>query len=171
MFPRCHSWGLPNPTGGSSHHMPCGAVGSRDQRSAVYFLGRTGDAVDPKHIESRVVDFAYKLLEEAHGDPVRALGLLVLVLDGLEEYDAQQYTQLVSDIRIVLMPDFRRRAPVVQHLAGEMSWEGHQHCLRCGMALVKGRLTDREGFPAGHVYQVGVHLSLESPDDYELCGS
>ena len=36
--------------------------------------------MDPQEIQEKVEGFAQKLLAEAHGDPVRALGLLVLVL-------------------------------------------------------------------------------------------
>ncbi len=128
--------------------------------------------MEPHEIQAKVVDFANKLLEEAHGDPLRALGLLVLVLDGLEEYDPEQYAQLVSEIRRVLMPDSESpsRARAIQHLAGEISWEGYQHCVRCGMALAKGKNVNRPGFPSGYVYQVGSRLCLGSPVDYEPCG-
>ncbi len=127
--------------------------------------------MDPLEIQAKVVSFAQRLLEEAHGDPVRALGLLVLVLEGLEAQDPEQYAQLVSEIRRVLFPetDDAPRPRAVQHLAGEMSWEGYQHCVRCGVVLVRGGNTEAAALPSGYVYQAGGRLDVRSPEDFDPC--
>jgi hypothetical protein len=128
--------------------------------------------VDPQEIQARVAGFAQKLLGEAHGDPVRALGLLVLVLDGVEVQDPEQYAQLLSEVRRALFPETEFPEPVrpLQHLAGEVSWEGYQHCLRCGMVLVKGQDPALTGFPSGFVYQIEGQFQLGCPDEFEPCG-
>lgn len=127
--------------------------------------------MDPQDIQAKVVGFAHRLLEEAQGDPLRALGLLVLVLEGLQGQDSQQYAQLVTEVRRVLLPESQEAEPeqAVQHLAGEMSWEGDQHCLRCGLVIVKQTSTGKRGFPVGYVYQVGGRFRLESPGGHAPC--
>lgn len=126
--------------------------------------------MDPQDIQAKVVGFAHRLLEEAQGDPLRALGLLVLVLEGLQEQDTEQYAHLVTEVRRVLLPEDEQPEPElgVQHLAGEMSWEGYQHCIRCGLVIVKQGAKTR-GFPVGYVYQVGGRFRLESPGAHAPC--
>lgn len=127
--------------------------------------------MDQEDIQAKVVGFAHRLLEEAQGDPLRALGLLVLVLEGLQEQDTEQYAHLVSEVRRVLLPEGEPDEPeqAVQHLAGEMSWEGYQHCIRCGLTIVKKTGAGNRGFPAGFVYQVGGRFRLESPGEHAPC--
>ena len=128
--------------------------------------------MDPQDIQAKVVGFAHRLLEEAQGDPLRALGLLVLVLEGLQEQDTEQYAHLVTEVRRVLLPEGREQAEserAVQHLAGEMSWEGYQHCIRCGLVIVKQTSTHNQGFPVGYVYQVRGRFRLESPGNHAPC--
>lgn len=127
--------------------------------------------MDPQDIQAKVAGFAHRLLEEAQGDPLRALGLLVLVLEGLQEQDTQQYAHLVTEVRRVLLPEGEQPEPAqaVQHLAGEMSWEGYQHCIRCGLVIVKRASTGKPGFPVGYVYQVGGRFRLQSPGDHAPC--
>ena len=117
--------------------------------------------MDPQDIQAKVVGFAHRLLEEAQGDPLRALGLLVLVLEGLQEQDTEQYAHLGDE---QAEPE-----QAVQHLAGEMSWEGYQHCIRCGLVIVKQASTTSRGFPVGYVYQVGGRFRLESPGGHAPC--
>ena len=127
--------------------------------------------MDPQDIQAKVVGFAHRLLEEAQGDPLRALGLLVLVLEGLQDQDTEQYAHLVTEVRRVLLPEGEQDDPelAVQHLAGEMSWEGYQHCIRCGLVIVKQGTTGKRGFPVGYVYQVGGRFRLDSPGDHAPC--
>ena len=127
--------------------------------------------MDPQEIQAKVVGFAHRLLEEAQGDPLRALGLLVLVLEGLQEQDSEQYAHLVSEVRRVLLPESEDAEPerAVQHLAGEMSFEGYQHCIRCGLVLVKKATGNSAGFPSGYVYQVGGRFRLNAPDEHDPC--
>ena len=130
------------------------------------------ERVDPREIEAKLFGFANKLLEEAQGDPVRALGLLVLVLEGLEHEEVGPYGQLLSEVRRVLIPqpELPAGTRAVQHLAGEMSWEGYQHCMRCGAVLVKSKDVHTDGFPSGYVYEIGGRLYVGSPEDYDACG-
>ncbi len=127
--------------------------------------------MDPQDIQARVEGFAQKLLEEAHGDPVRALGLLVLVLEGSETPGSEQHLELLNKIRKILLPESDRPTVIraVQHLAGDMSWEGYQHCVRCGLVLARGKEPDRHGFPSGYVYQVGSKFELDIPGDFGSC--
>ena len=67
---------------------------------------------------------------------------------------------------MVAQPD--QRDPV-QHLAGEMSFEGYQHCIRCGLVLVKKAGSCVQGFPSGYVYQVGGRFRLHAPDEHDPC--
>ena len=127
--------------------------------------------MDPQEIQEKVEGFAQKLLAEAHGDPVRALGLLVLVLDGWEEQDSEQVTQILAKIRTILFPDsvLRYRGKGIQHIAGPQSWEGYQHCLRCGVVLAKGHIDVLEGLFSGHVYQVGDQYQVDPPEEFDSC--
>lgn len=126
--------------------------------------------MDPKHIQSKVQAFAQRLLEEAQGDPVRALGLLVLVLDGSELTNADHANRLVSEVRKVLMPEqCETPTRVIQHLAGEVSWEGVQHCLKCAAVLCRTSGKQAGGFTPGYVYQIGNRFSAEDHDDFEPC--
>ena len=61
--------------------------------------------MDPRNIQSKVTVFAQQLLHEANGDSVRALGLLVLALDGGEILSPEHAWRLIVDVRRVLMPD------------------------------------------------------------------
>ena len=61
--------------------------------------------MDPKVVQGKVHAFAQRLLQEADGDPVRALGLLVLVLDGAEVQSAEDAQRLVAEVRQVLVPE------------------------------------------------------------------
>ena len=86
--------------------------------------------MDPKGIQDKVQAFTQRLLDEANGDPVRALGLLVIVLDGADPESADHIWQLVTEIRKVLLPgNVGEIGKPVQHFAGDVSWEGIQHCL------------------------------------------
>lgn len=126
--------------------------------------------MDPKRIQGKVQAFAQRLLEEAQGDPVRALGLLVLVLDGSELANADHANRLVSEVRKVLMPELCE-TPIraIQHLAGEVSWEGIQHCLKCAAVLSRSSGKQAGGFAPGYVYQKGSRFSAEDHEDYESC--
>lgn len=128
--------------------------------------------MDSQRLQTKVQAFAHRLLEEANGDPVRALGLLVLVLEDSELESADHAHRLVAEVRKVLLPqDFADVGQPVQHLAGDPSWEGVQHCLRCGKVLCKSA-TDQEGgttYPSGYVYEVGPRFTTEDCDDFEVC--
>ncbi|MCS6293155.1 MAG: hypothetical protein H8J66_08775 [Nitrospira sp.] len=128
--------------------------------------------MDSQRLQTKVQAFAHRLLEEANGDPVRALGLLVLVLEDSELESADHAHRLVAEVRKVLLPqDFAEVGQPVQHLAGDPSWEGVQHCLRCGKVLCK-RTADQEAgttYPSGYVYEVGSRFTTEDCDDFEPC--
>jgi hypothetical protein len=121
-------------------------------------------------LQDKVQAFAKRLLQEAQGDPVRALGLLVLVLDGADIESAEHVQRLVAEVRHVLIPsdpvDMERP---VQHLAGEVSWEGVQHCLRCAMVLARNDHGQEASFEAGHVYKIGLRFTSEKFDEFDVC--
>lgn len=121
-------------------------------------------------LQRKVQAFAQRLLDEANGDPVRALGLLVLVLDDPELESADHVYRLVAEVRKVLMPESAiERGRPVQHLAGDASWEGVQHCLRCGKVLAgQGRDAGRS-LPSGYVYEAGARVTAHDRDDFEPC--
>ena len=146
-------------------------VPDKRENSAILFLKEGNSSMDPQEIQSKVECFAQKLLDEAQGDPVRALGLLVLVLEGWEGRDGEQYSKLLRRIRKILIPeaDEPTSVPSIQHIAGEMSWEGYQHCVRCGKVLKKRKESADPGFPSGHVYQVGDIIALEAPGEFDSC--
>jgi len=129
--------------------------------------------MDSQRLQTKVQAFAHRLLEEANGDPVRALGLLVLVLEDSELEAADHAHRLVAEVRKVLLPqDFAEVGQPVQHLAGHPSWEGVQHCLRCGKVLSKSAAGHEDGttYPSGYVYEVGSRFTTEEDcDDFEPC--
>lgn len=126
--------------------------------------------MDPKLLQGKVQAFAQRLLQEADGDPVRALGLLVLVLEEADFESADHAQRLVARVRNVLIPD----SPVevgrpVQHLAGEVSWEGVQHCLRCAKILARHCHERGASFAAGYVYEVGPRITSEECVEFDIC--
>jgi hypothetical protein len=127
--------------------------------------------MDSPELHHRVEAFAQKLLNEAQGDPVRALGLLIVVLDGSAVSDPEQVTRLLWEVRNVLLPkkEDQSAAIIVQHLAGEMSWEGIQHCLRCGKVLRRSADSATVGFPSGYVYQINEAFTQDHCEVYEVC--
>lgn len=126
--------------------------------------------MDPKLVQGKVHAFAQRLLQEADGDPVRALGLLVLVLDGAEVQSAEDAQRLVAEVRQVLMPErVEDVGKPVQHLAGEVSWEGIQHCLRCAKVLARNCHDRGTPFVIGYVYEIGPRLISDECDEYESC--
>lgn len=126
--------------------------------------------MDSQRLQTKVQAFASRLLEEANGDPVRALGLLVLVLEDSELESADHAHRLVAEVRKVLLPqNFAEAGQPIQHLAGHPSWEGVQHCLRCGKVLNKKVQEDGVPFGSGYVYEVGSRFTVEDCDDFEAC--
>ncbi|MEX5213892.1 MAG: hypothetical protein NW703_06975 [Nitrospiraceae bacterium] len=133
--------------------------------------------MDQQDIQTKVQAFAQRLLVEAKGDAIRALGLLVLVLDGVDTQDVNMVNRLISEVRRILMPS--SSSPIVlqpsgdelpiQHLAGDLSWEGIQHCIRCGKVLVRDGQRRASGLPPGYVYQVGTHYRVEDFVDFRSC--
>lgn len=133
-------------------------------------------SMDQQDIQTKVQGFARRLLIEAKGDPIRALGLLVLVLDGIESQDVNLVKRLISEVRRILMP---ASTPIdvqpceddlpIQHLAGDLSWEGIQHCIRCGKVLVRDGQNKAGGLPSGYVYQVGTHYRVEEFSEFRSC--
>ncbi|MFO0775389.1 MAG: hypothetical protein U0172_12065 [Nitrospiraceae bacterium] len=147
--------------------------------------------MDRQDIQTRVHAFANRLLTEAKGDPIRALGLLVLVLEGVKNEDIALVRKLMTEVRRILVPtpapfsiDPEFGAPAeptaeqepeptpIQHLAGEMSFEGVQHCIRCGKVLARAGTEprpDSDGFASGYVYQVGSKFLTGEYEDFEHC--
>ncbi|MFO0707121.1 MAG: hypothetical protein U0412_09730 [Nitrospira sp.] len=126
--------------------------------------------MDPQQLHTKVHAFAQRLLEEANGDPVRALGLLVLVLEDSELESGDHAHRLVAEVRKALLPqNFAEVEPPIQHLAGHPSWEGVQHCLRCAKVLSKSGQERELGFPSGYVYEVGGRLTADDCDEFEPC--
>ncbi len=126
--------------------------------------------MDPRIIQDKVAAFTQQLLHEANGDPIRALGLLVLVLDGAELPSSDHAWRLMLEVRQVLMPDSIGEPPApTQHLVGEVSWEGVQHCLRCGKVLARDCHERGKAFLSGHVFEIGPRLTSEPCDDYRVC--
>ncbi len=122
------------------------------------------------NLQKKVTALAQQLLDEAHSDPVRALGLLVLALDGGELQSPDHAWPLIIEVRRVLMPDnFEESTKPVQHLVGEISWEGGLHCLRCGKALVRNRQKEWEPLLPGYVFEIGGRLTSEPFDEYQIC--
>jgi len=126
--------------------------------------------VDPELLQGKVQAFAQRLLHEANGDPVRALGLLVLVLDGTDLESTDQAQRLVAEIRKVLMPEtLDEVGRPVQHLAGAVSWEGVQHCIRCAKILARHCHERGTAFAMGYVYEIGPRLTSEECEDFGTC--
>ena len=126
--------------------------------------------MDSQRLQTKVQAFANRLLEEANGDPVRALGLLVLVLEDSELESADHAHRLVAEVRKALLPqNFSEAGQPIQHLAGHPSWEGVQHCLRCGKVLNKKAQDDGAEFESGYVYELGSRFTGEDCDDFEAC--
>lgn len=140
-------------------------MGRNLKSSAIFDL-----SMDPKLIQGRVQAFAQRLLQEADGDPLRALGLLVLALDGAEVEWAQHARRLIAEVRHVLMPDDDHDSGrAIQHLAGEVSWEGVQHCLRCAKILSRNCKGQVPSFAPGYVYEVGPRFTSGEVDDFDVC--
>ncbi len=125
--------------------------------------------MDPQHLQDKVNAFAQRLLDEANGDPVRALGLLVLVLDGSDVTSGEHVQRLVLEVRKVLIPEEFAAERPIQHLAGEVSWEGVQHCLRCAKVLARGNREGVPSFRAGYVYEIGSRLTPDHGGDFQSC--
>lgn len=126
--------------------------------------------MDSQRLQTKVQAFANRLLEEANGDPVRALGLLVLVLEDSELESADHAHRLVAEVRKALLPhSFSEAGQPIQHLAGHPSWEGVQHCLRCGKVLSKKPQEDGTAFESGYVYEIGSRFTTDECDDFEAC--
>ena len=101
---------------------------------------------------------------------MRALGLLVLVLEDSELESADHAHRLVAEVRKALLPqNFSEAGQPIQHLAGHPSWEGVQHCLRCGKVLGKKAHEDGPAFESGYVYEVGSRFTVEEYDDFDAC--
>jgi len=126
--------------------------------------------MDPKLLQGKVQAFAQRLLQEADGDPLRALGLLVVALDGAEVESAEDARRLMAEVRHVLIPEIDGDVGrPIQHLAGEVSWEGGQHCLRCAKILARNCHERGSSFAPGYVYEVGPRFTSEDIDDFDLC--
>lgn len=129
--------------------------------------------MDSKNIQNTVAVFAQQLLHASNGDSLRAVGLLVLTLDRGEIFSPEEHAwRLIVDVRRVLMPDsIEDVSKPIQHLVGEASWEGMQHCLRCGKALtVTGNGHERgESLLSGYVFEIGPQLTSDPCDDYRAC--
>jgi hypothetical protein len=129
----------------------------------------TGTIMDPQQLQGKVQAFAQRLLDEANGDPVRALGLLVLVLDGSEVTSGEHVQRLVLEVRKVLIPDTVDAERPIQHLAGDVSWEGVQHCLRCAKVLARHHHDGTRSFKAGYVYEIGSRVTSDHDGDFQPC--
>jgi hypothetical protein len=126
--------------------------------------------MDPKLLQGKVQAFAQRLLDEANGDPVRALGLLVLVLDGADLDSAGHAQRLVVEVRKILMPEgVAEFGKPVQHLVGDVSWEGVQHCLRCAKVLARNCHERGTALAAGYVYEIGPRFTSEECDEFDSC--
>lgn len=115
--------------------------------------------MDSGSLDEKLRGFARHLLKEAQGDAVRALGLLVLVLqeDKLvpEPREAQQ---LLREVCKLIVPDLHGSLWSIRpmrHLAGMPTWEGAQHCILCGELLFQKGQLDGGPLPSGYVFQVG----------------
>ena len=127
-------------------------------------------AMDPQDLQEKVESFAQGLLSEAQGDPIKALGLLVLVLDSAEFDSVDHMKRLIAEVRHALMSEGRgSRVRPIQHLAGEVSWEGIQHCLRCGKVLAKNCGQQAGATHLGYVYEQGTRFTSDEQDDFSRC--
>ncbi len=126
--------------------------------------------MDQKGIQDKVQAFTQRLLNEANGDRVRALGLLVIVLDGADPESADHIWQLVTEVRKQLLPEnFGEIGKPIQHFAGDVSWEGIQHCLRCGKVLVRDCQEGGTALETGYAYEIGSRLTSDECDDFNTC--
>jgi hypothetical protein len=126
--------------------------------------------MDSRIIQDKISVFAQHLLTEAKGDPVRALGLLTIVLDGPETLPADHAWRLVVEVRHVLIPEATADASApLRHLVGTVSWEGEQQCLRCGKVLVKQSWGAAESLLPGYVFEIGPRLTSEWSEHYRDC--
>ncbi|MBH0189145.1 MAG: hypothetical protein HP494_07500 [Nitrospira sp.] len=126
--------------------------------------------MDHNILQDKVQAFAQRLLQEAQGDPVRALGLLVLVLDGADIESAEHAQRLMAEVRQALIPaDPMKMGRPVQHLAGEVSWEGVQHCLRCARVLARHDHGQGALFATGYVYEIGPRFTSETFNEFDIC--
>lgn len=133
-------------------------------------VDRVGQVMDPNIIHSKVELFAQQLLSEAQGDPIRALGLLALVLDGPEIESPVHAWRLLVKVRNILMPDSVEKSPMpIRHLVGTASWEGIQHCLRCGKVLRRDCQEPEGPLPQGYAFEIGARLTVGPCDDYRVC--
>ncbi|NJN70992.1 MAG: hypothetical protein HC801_12450 [Nitrospira sp.] len=126
--------------------------------------------MDPKVVQDKVLVFSQQLLAEAKGDPLRALGLLVLVLDGPEILSTEHAWRLLGEVRRVLMPETTEESPIpTRHLVGTATWEGEQHCLRCGRVLIKHLRGPEESLLPGYVFEIGSRVTSEQCENYRVC--
>lgn len=126
--------------------------------------------MDPRLLQGKVQAFAQRLLQEADGDPLRALGLLVVALDGADVESAEDARKLMAEVRHVLIPEMDTDLGYpIQHLAGEVSWEGVQHCLRCAKILARNCYERGTSFLPGYVYEVGPRFTAQEFDNFDLC--
>ena len=126
--------------------------------------------MDPKVVQGKVLIFTQQLLAEAKGDPLRALGLLVLVLDGPEMISPEHAWRLLGEVRRVLMPETTEESHIpTRHLVGTATWEGEQHCLRCGRVLIKQLRGPEESLPPGYIFEIGSRLTSEPCEHYRAC--
>ena len=126
--------------------------------------------MDPKIIHDKVWIFAQHLLTEAKGNPVRAVGLLALVLDGPELLSPDHAWRLMVEVRRVLVPDATGEFPMpIRHLVGTISWEGEQHCLRCGKVLNKQLQGPAESLLPGYVFEIGSRLTSAPCQNDRIC--
>ena len=133
-------------------------------------LGQWAPDMNSQSLHQKIQTFAQRLLDEANGDPVRAMGLLVLVLDDSELESGDHVHRLVAEVRKVLMLEkVGEQGRPMQHLAGDASWEGIQHCLRCGKVLTKQGREAGPAIPSGLVYEVGSRMTADECDDFEPC--
>ena len=122
--------------------------------------------MDPKQLQVKVQDFAQRLLHEASDDPIRALGLLVLILNGPTFAFGDRGQRLMVEVQKALLHE--ERLPMgkpVQHLAGAVTWEGVQHCLRCAKLLRH----DGKTALSGYIYEIGPWLTMEDCDNFDAC--
>jgi len=129
-------------------------------------------SMNPRNLQHKVTALARQLLYEANGDSVRALGLLVLALDEEETQSSDHAWSLIIEVRRALMPDsFEEFPKPIRHLVGEASWEGVQHCLRCGKALTVTSNGHERGETRlfGYVFEIGTRSTSEPCDDYQPC--
>ncbi|MGQ0811292.1 MAG: hypothetical protein ACT4OO_08715 [Nitrospiraceae bacterium] len=125
--------------------------------------------MDSHQVQKKIETVAQRLLLEAEGDPIRALGLLIVILDGSDITDDRQIIRLLSEVRKVLVPQLEvNSARIIQHLAGERSWEGIQHCLRCG-AVLPTEKAEGGSFPSGYVYHVNGRFCQGDYEDFDRC--